>query len=99
LSIIADISDAYISDAYIHIFNTCIRQAINRMKRLSKVSDSQWEDERQSFDEWCQGAIDDNYKISRDTSEHMGATKKKRIKLLKREAIDAEKVAADYSDE
>jgi hypothetical protein len=89
-SIISDISAAYVK-----ISNNCIREAINRMELLSKVQDSEWDMERERFDQWCQGAIDEIDNISRETSDHMGNTMRKRIGVLERRAIEAAEEAAE----
>ena len=89
-SVISDISSAYVK-----ISNTCIREAINRMELLSKVSESDWERKREEFDIWCLEAVDKIHSISKDTSDHIGETMQNRIKMLERRAIEAAEEAAE----
>ena len=83
-SVISDISVAYVQ-----ISNNCIREAINKMEHLSSVKDEDWDRERDKFDQWCQGAIDDIDGISRETSANMGINIAKRIGMLQTRAIEA----------
>lgn len=89
-SVISDISSAYVK-----ISNTCIREAINRMELLSKVDESDWELERKGFNKWCLEAIDKIHCISKDTSDNIGETMQRRIKMLERRAIEAAEEAAE----
>ena len=80
--------------AYVQISNKYILEAINRLERLSLVSDEAWDEERDKFERWCQDAVDDINRISSEVSEQMEAGLKKHMRLLALKAIEAEKDAA-----
>jgi hypothetical protein len=90
-SVIADVSQAYGQ-----ISNSCIREAINRMEHLSSVRDDQWDTEREKFDHWCRGAIEDIDSISRKTSENMDRHADDKMKRLQYRAIEAAEDARNH---
>jgi hypothetical protein len=92
-SVIADISLAYVK-----ISNRCIREAINRMELLSKVSSEDWEAKRLEFGQWCESAIDEIDEISRETSSKMAEGMRNRIEIVERRAIEAAEEAEEEED-
>lgn len=65
------------------------------MEYLSSVKDEDWARERDKFDKWCQGAIDDIDSISRETSAKMDVNMAKRIGMLQTKAIEAVTISSN----
>jgi hypothetical protein len=78
-----------ISAAYVQISNNYIREAINKMERLSNSKDEDWEVKRAEFNEWCEGAIQSIDNISQEASKNMNKNMEARIVMLKTRAIEA----------
>jgi hypothetical protein len=83
-SAIADISTAYIT-----VSTDYIRPAINEMKSLSTMTDSEWQIRSQEFIQKCDRFTTDIGSVAQKTSANVEKNMSRHINALQRRAIEA----------